>query len=66
MLAESDYELLFAADCPICGRRGTVVSPDACGDGHGDACPDRICVDCGTALFVDPDICQTAASSRTA
>jgi hypothetical protein len=52
MPAEPDHELLFAADCPVCGRGGTVVTPDYCSEGHGDACPDRICIDCGSALFV--------------
>lgn len=39
-------------DCPVCGR-GTLV-PTECTEGHGDDCPDRLCLDCGSALFVDP------------
>lgn len=39
-------------DCPVCGR-GTLV-PTECAEGHGDDCPDRLCLDCGAALFVDP------------
>jgi hypothetical protein len=62
MPAEPDHALLFAADCPVCGRGGTVVTPDYCSDGHGAECPDRICVDCGSALFVDPDVGSRDAS----
>jgi hypothetical protein len=68
MPAQPDHELLFAADCPVCGRRGTVVTPDYCSDGHGDECPDRICLDCGGALTVGTTATDAAdsASSRTA
>ncbi|WP_239347185.1 hypothetical protein [Frankia sp. Cj5] len=39
--------------CPECGdTRGFEQPP--CVDGHGMDCPERACVDCGTALFVDP------------
>ena len=34
MSTQPDHELLFAADCPVCGRSGTVVTPDYCSDGH--------------------------------
>ena len=30
-----------------------------CADGHGADCPDRACIMCGTALFVDPYITRT-------
>jgi hypothetical protein len=67
MPAEPDPALLFAADCPVCGRGGTVVTPDYCSDGHGAECPDRICVDCGSALFIDPDVSpEPASQSRIA
>ena len=39
---------------PVCGRPGAVASPDECTDGHGADCPDRLCVHCCSALFVDP------------
>jgi hypothetical protein len=58
MPAEPEHELLFAADCPVCGKRGTVVTPDFCSEGHGGECPDRMCVDCGGAMFVDPEVTQ--------
>jgi hypothetical protein len=48
-----DFEVIAAEDCPVCGRSSTLVAP-GCSEGHGDDCPDRICVHCGTALFVDP------------
>lgn len=48
-----DYEVIAADDCPICGRMSTLVAPE-CDEGHGVDCPDRVCVHCGTALFVDP------------
>jgi hypothetical protein len=50
-------------DCPICGRPGTLVSP-VCTEGHGGECPDRLCVDCGAALFVDPPFRHRSARSR--
>jgi hypothetical protein len=65
MTTEPDHDLIFAADCPICGRSGTVVAPDSCPDGHDGACPDRICVDCCSALFVDPALREPASSHST-
>lgn len=53
MPALRDYELIGVADCPVCQRAGTLVAPE-CIDGHGSDCPDRTCVNCGVALFVDP------------
>jgi hypothetical protein len=49
-----DYELINGDDCPVCGHAGTMVTPDYCSEGHGTDCPERMCVDCGTALFVGP------------
>ncbi|MGH8862684.1 MAG: hypothetical protein ACRDVG_15875 [Jatrophihabitantaceae bacterium] len=54
MSATPDYELIAAEDCPVCGHTGTMVIPDYCSEGHGGDCPDRMCFDCGGALFVDP------------
>ena len=53
MAAMRDYELIAANDCPACGCPGMLVAPD-CTDGHGADCPDRVCLRCGAALFVDP------------
>jgi hypothetical protein len=44
-------ELLFLY-CPTCGRECLAEAPP-CPDGHGDECPDRACVECGTALLLD-------------
>jgi hypothetical protein len=55
MSATTVYELIAAEDCPLCGHSSTLVAPD-CSEGHGADCPDRICLDCGTALFVDPPV----------
>lgn len=56
-----DFDLIVAEDCPVCGRGSSFVVPD-CTEGHGAECPDRVCVDCGSALFVDPVV----TVSRTA
>ena len=43
---------LLSLFCPNCERDCLAETPP-CSDGHGDACPDRACVDCGTALWLD-------------
>ena len=53
-----DYE---PVDCPICGHAGTMVVPDYSTE-EIDA-SERMCVDCGSALFIDP---VTGPSVRTA
>ena len=53
MSVTPDYELIAAQDCPLCGHPGALVTPD-CAEGHGADCPDRLCLDCGSALFLDP------------
>ena len=52
-------ELLFLF-CPSCARECLAETPP-CLDGHGDACPDRACVECGTALLLDVPLCELAA-----
>jgi hypothetical protein len=54
MSATPDYELITAADCPLCGRSGTMVVPDYCSEDHAADCSERMCLECGSALFVDP------------
>jgi hypothetical protein len=45
--------MMLYLDCPTCGApREAEVPP--CPDGHQGECPDRACVECGTALVVDP------------
>jgi hypothetical protein len=39
-------------DCPTCRRRRAFEQPP-CDDGHGGDCPERTCVVCGSALWVD-------------
>ncbi|MQA96394.1 MAG: hypothetical protein GEV11_17750 [Streptosporangiales bacterium] len=42
---------LVTLTCPSCGEARRFQRPP-CPDGHGDDCPDRACVDCGTALLI--------------
>ena len=37
-----------------------------CPDGHGAECPDRACVECGTALLLDPPMISTRRPRRPA
>lgn len=53
-----------AGDCPVCGKPGALVSPGPCEDGHGEDCPDRLCLDCGIALMVDPVVAHAAVPGR--
>jgi len=56
--------LLF---CPSCERERLAETPP-CSDGHSDdACPDRACVECGTALLLDAPLFVLAMgrSART-
>ncbi|MDL4820125.1 hypothetical protein [Actinomadura opuntiae] len=32
-----------------------------CPDGHGAECPERVCVDCGAAVLVDPPLTAPGA-----
>ncbi|MGI8679224.1 MAG: hypothetical protein ACR2LX_11155 [Jatrophihabitans sp.] len=43
--------------CPSCERERLAEAPP-CLDGHGEHCPDRACVDCGTALLLDVALVQ--------
>jgi hypothetical protein len=54
-------ELLFLY-CPSCARECLAETPP-CPDGHGEACPDRACVDCGTALLLDAPLFELVARS---
>jgi hypothetical protein len=46
--------------CPGCARECLAETPP-CPDGHADACPDRACVECGTALLLDAPLFASAA-----
>lgn len=52
-------------DCPTCGQpREAEVPP--CPDGHQADCPDRACVECGTALVVPPLAAAVTAPAQPA
>jgi hypothetical protein len=51
--------------CPTCARESLAETPP-CQDGHGGQCPDRACVDCGTALVVDVPLFETLPVRRAA
>lgn len=46
---------LILLHCPSCERECLAEAPP-CQDGHGDQCPDRACVECGTALLLDAQL----------
>jgi hypothetical protein len=50
---------LITLFCPTCRDERLTETPP-CPDGHGDACPDRACVDCGTALMLDAPLFELA------
>lgn len=49
--------------CPTCRGERLAETPP-CLDGHGDKCPDRACVDCGTALLLDAPLFEFAMRRR--
>lgn len=51
-------DLLFLY-CPTCGDERLAETPP-CPDGHGAGCPDRACVECGTALLLDAPLAAAA------
>jgi hypothetical protein len=68
MSATPDYTTIaesIGADCPLCGHSDALVAPD-CTEGHGADCPDRVCMACGSALFVDPAVAVSAQTAKTA
>ena len=52
MSATAEFVLFAAEDCPLCGQVGSMIVPDS--DAGRDDDSERVCLDCGTALFVDP------------
>jgi hypothetical protein len=60
----SELLILF---CPTCDQQQFAEAPP-CDDGHGDDCPDRACVECGTAIVFDAALFSTppAKSGRSA
>lgn len=49
--------------CPTCARESLAETPP-CPDGHGDDCPDRACVECGTALMLDVPLFSLVSGRR--
>lgn len=49
--------------CPSCARECLAETPP-CLDGHGSECPDRACVECGTALVLDALLFAAAVGGR--
>ena len=43
--------------CSVCGDERPFERPP-CADGHGDLCPELACVDCGTAILIEPPVCR--------
>jgi hypothetical protein len=41
--------------CSTCGDERVFEQPP-CPDGHGAECPERVCVECGAAVLVDPPL----------
>ncbi|GAA0213078.1 hypothetical protein GCM10009527_006260 [Actinomadura nitritigenes] len=41
--------------CSTCGDEREFEQPP-CPDGHGAECPERVCVECGAAVLVDPPL----------
>jgi hypothetical protein len=50
--------------CPTCAGERLAEAPP-CPDGHGGDCPDRACVECGTALLFDAALTETVALNET-
>ena len=57
-----DLLMLF---CPTC-RRDQLTEKPPCTDGHGESCPDRACVECGTALLFDAVLVALGSGARSA
>ena len=49
--------------CPGCGQESVFEAPP-CTDGHGASCAERVCVDCGTAVLLDPELSALVGARR--
>jgi hypothetical protein len=56
-------DALVVLFCPTCGDERLAEIPP-CPDGHGSDCPDRACVECGTALLLDAALFAAANARR--
>ncbi|TNM69458.1 hypothetical protein FHN55_03920 [Streptomyces sp. NP160] len=58
-------DVLEELDCPWCsGPRPFEVPP--CADGHGEACPERVCTACSGALLLGADPAPSARRQHLA
>ena len=55
--------MMLYLDCPTCGQLCEAEVPP-CADDHRGACPDRACVECGTALLIDPPLSTDRPARR--
>ena len=53
MIDSSFDVLLDYHDCPVCGA-GQLIEMRCDDPAHAERCPDRACLVCGTAVFLDP------------
>jgi heterodisulfide reductase subunit A-like polyferredoxin len=52
-LSTVEWAALEVFDCSTCGQPMPFEAVD-CADGHGEDCPDRVCVSCGLVLVAGP------------
>jgi len=53
MLPGGELDQLVRRFCPECADERPFERPE-CLDGHGADCPERACVECGTAILIGP------------
>jgi hypothetical protein len=53
MLPGGELDQLVRRFCPECADERPFEQPE-CLDGHGADCPERACVECGTAILIGP------------
>ena len=60
----AEFEYLH---CPVCSEESSFETPP-CSDGHDEACPDRVCTQCGFVLIIGPVpvVVEQAAHRRVA
>lgn len=63
-MTDLDARDLTVLYCPCCERECLAEAPP-CPDGHGQECPDRACVECGTALLLDAQLVQLVPARRS-
>lgn len=51
-------------DCSVCGQPRLFECPP-CTDGHGDDCPELVCVECGWALIAPSVVAASSVEATT-